>query len=82
MSFVDEGLLKLNNMNDKFSKWNKRITAYLLLITGFYMGLMQYPIEYVAIFLGSGLAAIGMAIWQGVQRAKFGDLPPQKFEEK
>ena len=58
-----------------FSKWNKRITAWLLLIAGFYMGIMQYEVSYVVIFLGSGLAAIGLSIWQS-KGVKFGDHPP------
>ena len=68
----------------KFSKWNKRITAWLLIIAGFVMAFLEYETEYVLIFLGSGLAAIGLSVWQNVKNngIKFGDLPPPKKEQK
>jgi hypothetical protein len=66
--------------NGKFSKWNKRITAWLLLIVGFYMGIMKFPIEYIMIFLGSGLAAIGLSVLQAVRGNKTDDHPPPDDE--
>jgi hypothetical protein len=69
-------------MNGKFSKWNKRITAWLLLIAGFYMGIMEYSIEYVLMFLGSGLAAIGLSIWQSVRSFKAPEIPPEDKDQK
>ena len=71
-------------MNGNFSKWNKRITAWMLLLIGFYMGYMLYPMEYVLIFLGSGLAAIGLAVWQSVkhyQNMIKGNPPPDDEED-
>jgi hypothetical protein len=75
-------------MNGKFSKWNKRLTVWALLIVGFYMGFMQYPIEYVGIFLINGMLGVGLSIYQNVKsglgrpKVKFGDLPPKEKEQK
>ncbi len=46
-----------------FSKWNRRITAWLLIAIGIYMGLKNYNLEIVIIFLGSGLSIIGYSIF-------------------
>ncbi len=51
----------------EFSKWNKRITAWLLIIAGFVMAFLEYPTEYILIFLGSGLAAIGLSVWHSIK---------------
>jgi len=55
-------------MNGKFSKWNKRCTAWILIIVGLYLTYEQYPIEYVLITLGSGLTAIGLSIWHNIKK--------------
>lgn len=68
-------------MNGNFSKWNKRITIWLLIIAGFYMGFMQYPAEYVLIFLGSGLSAIGLSVWQSIKSNMIKGNPPKEDEE-
>lgn len=64
-----------------FSKWNKRITIWLLLISGFYMGFYEYPLEYVAVFLGSGLTALGMTIFGVKINGKDKGNPPPEDEE-
>jgi hypothetical protein len=50
-------------MNDRWSKWNRRITIWALLLVGFYMGVMEYDILYVLTFLGSGLTAMGITVF-------------------
>jgi hypothetical protein len=67
-------------MNGNFSKWNKRITIWLLLLAGFYMGYMEYSMEYLLIFLGSGLTAMGMTIF-GKSNGVIKDNPPPELEE-
>lgn len=81
MQDLSRVLNKYKIMNGKFSKWNKRITAWLLLLVGFYMGIMEYSIELVIIFLGSGLAAIGMSIYQNVKISSK-DIPPEDKDQK
>ena len=62
---------------DNFSKWNKRITSYILILIGVYMGIMKYEVTYVIIFLGTGLLNIGMAIYFNLKNSvKIGDHPP------
>ena len=66
---------------NKFSKWNKRITAWLLLLAGFYMGFFEYAIEYVILFLCSGVAVIGLSIWQNVKTMYTPGHPPPDDDE-
>jgi hypothetical protein len=80
-------------MNGKFSKWNKRVTAWLLLIAGFYTGLITYVTEdgikevvyddsRVMLFLGSGLMAVGLWIYQGIKHKRMGDIPDPGKQQK
>jgi len=55
----------------EFSKWNKRITAWVLILTGLYMFLFgDYETLNCVIVLGSGLTAIGLSIWHNINVKK------------
>jgi hypothetical protein len=74
-------IIKENN-----GKWShKRIISLALIIVGVYMGLTQYPLEYVWTFLGSGLINVGMTVFQVLRNGKNTkdpDIPDPDKEEK
>jgi len=64
-------------MDNKWSIWSKRITSYILILVGIYMGLVsfkdspiKYELVYVILFLGSGLINIGMSIYYKLKNGK------------
>lgn len=76
-------------MNENFSKWNKRITAWILLIVGIYTLLMQYDVVYVLISLGSAVFSIlGFSIIKVLKgqntssNLKIGDIPDPSKQQK
>jgi len=55
-------------LKDNSGKWShKRIISIILIIVSIIMGFMQYPIEYVYFFGGSGLANVAMTVFNSVK---------------